>query len=227
MLICFRYSHDTFHQIFFESVRLSVSPWFLRSAVRSTRAVTRRLVHCLNLLWVLLFVKAFQSILFLWMPWSERADGNSSGSCQQGKADIIAAQAEGTGGRLVVFDGQYRNLRFPVGGDRQTCGVFSMMVRALSASSCRTAGSDQDCASMGYFLNIRLYTFNLMYRPDRLGRGKLGFHLYVAKVSGEVKSIISSPYESDGLATLRTRLSRPGVPPMEVVTWVISLRPFR
>lgn len=94
----------------------------------------------------------------------ERADGNSSGSSEQGKADIIAAQAEGTGGRLVIFDGQYRNLRFPVGGDKADFWCISMMVRALSASWCRTAGSGpRNCASMGYFLNIRLYLFNLMY----------------------------------------------------------------
>ena len=40
---------------------------------------------------------------------------------------------------------------------RQTSGVLSMMLRALSASCCSTAGSGpRNCASIGYFLNIRL-----------------------------------------------------------------------
>ena len=110
------------------------------------------------------FVKAFQIDIVFVDAFVERADGNSSGSCEQGKADIIAAQAEGTGRRLVIFDGQYRYLRFPVGGDKAD---FRCIFHDGTGAVCQLVQNGRvgprNCASMGYFLNIRLYLFNLMY----------------------------------------------------------------
>ncbi len=101
-------------------------------------------------------VEAFQVDVVFVDTFVERADRNASGGCEQGKADIITAQAEGTGGRLVVFDGQYGYLRFPVGGDEADfrspfhdgAGAVGQLVQDGRIGT-------QKLRLYGYFLNIR------------------------------------------------------------------------
>ena len=158
-------SHDAFHQSSFESVPAfsftmvsSFNSPFREGRDEKTCALLRSSIGSF------LLVEAFQVDVVFVDTFVERADRNASGGCEQGKADIITAQAEGTGGRLVVFDGQYGYLRFPVGGDEADfrspfhdgAGAVGQLVQDGRIGT-------QKLRSMGYFLNIRLYLFSLMY----------------------------------------------------------------
>ena len=99
--------------------------------------------------------------------------GLTSGSSEQGKADIIAAQAEGTGGRLVIFDGQYRNLRFPVGGDKAD---FRCIFHDGTGAVCQLVQNGrvgaQELRFYGIFLEHQIVSFQFDVCV-RIGLGKV------------------------------------------------------
>ena len=111
-------SHEAFHQFFLaQRTCLQFHHGFLvqQSVQRGQGGEYLRIAEVFYRLSFL--VQTFQVDVVAVDAFVEEPDGYAAVGGKQGHAYVVAAETQRTGGCLVVLDGEYGYLRFPVGGD--------------------------------------------------------------------------------------------------------------
>ena len=156
-------AHQRFHDfILVEVTRLQLHEEFLIHEAIDGRKLREDLGIAQVFYRFALLVHALQEDLVLMDALIERTDGDATRSCQQRDTDVIAAQSEGTGSRLVILHGEDGHIGIPVGGDethlrRTFHDDAGTVCQAMEYSRVRT----QELCLDGVFLEHQVVSFQL------------------------------------------------------------------
>ena len=181
-------THERFHDfVLVEITRLELHQKFLVHESVDGRELREDLgiVQVFNRL--ALLVDTLQIDVVLVDAFVERTDGNASRSGEQGDADIVPTQSQGTGSRLVVFHGQHGYIGIPVGGDEAyfRCTFHDDAGTVRQAMQHGRVRTEELCFD-GVFLVHQVVSFQL-HVGIGIMRGEVlldGIHIFLQGIGG-------------------------------------------